>query len=64
MQTDSAAALEAIEVALNAVLAAVINAKGIEPECIRCLERADSHLRIARREIETATLDVIRYPDG
>ena len=64
MQNHSAPASEAIQVALDALLAAVIDAKGIEPERIRCLERADSHLRIARREIETARLDVIRYPDG
>ena len=49
--------MEAIEVALDAVLAAVISAKGIEPEPMRCLEREDSHLRMARREIEAgATL--------
>ena len=45
--------LEAIEDCLQAVLEAVIVAKG-EPERVRALEGADAHLRAARRELEQA----------
>jgi len=47
-------ALEAIEGALNSVLAAVVAAKGQDVETVRALGRADAKLSAARRELESA----------
>ena len=39
---QAAAAMESVEVALRALIAAVVPAKGIRPERVRHLEQADA----------------------